>query len=147
MGGTGNDLVLIVPASPFLDADFDEDLDVDGDDLARWQANFSVGATHVEGDADYDCDVDGADFLTWQRQLGSPATAEVSMTTLAGVPEPTAACLMLAAASLFMGAAGRANREQPAVGSVHCDESCLSAGLRGSLPGYLASWLQVSAEL
>jgi len=76
--------------APFQAADFDEDGDVDGDDLTRWRNNFATGATHMTGDGD--ADADGGDFLTWQRQLGSaPAVA-----TGAAVPEPNAAILALA---------------------------------------------------
>jgi sialidase-1 len=50
--------------------DFDGDGEVDGNDLARWQANYPVtfGATFLKGDADGDGDVDGRDFLIWQKQ-------------------------------------------------------------------------------
>jgi hypothetical protein len=78
-----------------LAGDFDEDFDVDGDDLADWRAGFgtTTGATHMQGDADDDNDVDGNDFLIWQRQLGSTsAVAEVQ-----GVPEPSSAALGLLA--------------------------------------------------
>jgi hypothetical protein len=69
--------VLVVVAPVLLEADFDEDGDVDGFDLSRWRKGFgAVGsATHMQGDADGDADVDGADFLAWQRQLGSLTTA------------------------------------------------------------------------
>ncbi len=43
-------------------ADFDNDGDVDGNDLAQWEDNFGA-------DADSDGDTDGADFLAWQRQF------------------------------------------------------------------------------
>ena len=100
IGGTGNDLALTVPTSPFLDADFDKSSSVDGGDLALLQDNFGTGAMHGEGDADYDCDVDGADFLTWQRQIGSPPLATASIQA----PEPASFALVLlaaAGASLF----------------------------------------------
>ncbi len=69
----------------FFDADFDEDGDVDGNDLTRWQANYDTGSTHMQGDADDDGDVDGRDFLIWQRQfgLGLPLTAASR-----SIPEP-----------------------------------------------------------
>lgn len=71
--------------APYLEADFEEDLDVDGNDLAQWQQGFGVSgaATHQQGDADADLDVDGADFLIWQRQFGAVAVQSV--------PEPVAA--------------------------------------------------------
>jgi hypothetical protein len=68
--------------------DFDEDGDVDGDDLARWLGDFGVNNL---SDADDDGDSDGADFLAWQQQLGSgvPATAAA-----AAVPEPAPLALI-----------------------------------------------------
>ena len=68
-GVTG--IALAQPAAPFLDADFDEDGDVDGDDLTLWQAGYGSGTLHSQGDADGDGDVDGRDFLTWQRQVST----------------------------------------------------------------------------
>ena len=92
-----NSVVLTV--RPAFTADFDEDGDVDGDDLTRWRNNFDTGTTHTTGDADGDGDSDGHDFLTWQRQLGSPGGAVVSSTTAsAAIPEPASDGLMLAAA-------------------------------------------------
>jgi T5SS/PEP-CTERM-associated repeat protein len=72
---------------PSQAADFDEDGDVDGDDLAAWRHGFggSGSASHGEGDADGDLDVDGADFLAWQRQLSVAPVA-----VAASVPEPSA---------------------------------------------------------
>lgn len=67
------------------DADFDENGDVDGNDLTRWRNNFGTGTTHMQGDADADGDTDGADFLAWQRQLNAPTSAAVAS---AAVPEP-----------------------------------------------------------
>ena len=80
----------------FSAADFDEDGDVDGDDLVRWRNNFGTGTTHMQGDADGDLDADGHDFLSWQRELGSgpPVTA-----ASAPVPEPATLVLMILAAA------------------------------------------------
>jgi hypothetical protein len=70
----------------FLEADFEEDGDVDGNDLVRWQdyyGDFPVG--HVRGDADGDGDADGRDFLIWQRQY----TGKLFLTAEnVAVPEP-----------------------------------------------------------
>jgi hypothetical protein len=76
-------------------ADFDNDGDVDGDDLDDWEAGYgTVGtATKANGDADGDMDVDGADFLVWQEQLG-PAGG------VATIPEPAAGVLLLLAVAL-----------------------------------------------
>jgi hypothetical protein len=63
-----------------LPADFDEDGDVDGADLAVWKAGFgTIGiATNRQGDADGDRNGEGADFLVWQRQLGSVPKSETT---------------------------------------------------------------------
>jgi hypothetical protein len=71
-------------------ADFDDDGDVDGDDLTIWQAGYGTGTLHGEGNADGDGDVDGRDFLIWQRSYGWGVT---SLAASIAVPEP--ACLAL----------------------------------------------------
>ncbi|NOZ41246.1 MAG: PEP-CTERM sorting domain-containing protein [Planctomycetes bacterium] len=74
-------------------ADFDEDGDVDGDDLAAWEGGFgSTAATHSDGDANANALTDGFDFLTWQRQLTNGGTLSAASTT---VPEPTTGCMLL----------------------------------------------------
>lgn len=73
-----------------LDADFDHDGDVDGDDLAIWQANGGAG------DANFDEVIDGADALLWQQQAGNDATPAVAVG--AAVPEPAAGALPVTAA-------------------------------------------------
>ncbi|MCA9238508.1 MAG: hypothetical protein KDA44_23715 [Planctomycetales bacterium] len=85
---------------PPFDADFDEDRDVDGADLAVWQTGYGIvgTATHTQGDADANHNVNGGDFLIWQRQYGSIAP-------IAAVPEP-AALSLLALGGLAL-AAGR----------------------------------------
>jgi hypothetical protein len=70
-------------------ADFDEDGDVDGDDLVEWQCDFGSNAM---SDADGDGDSDGDDFLTWQQQLGSGVLA---VAATAAVPEPATAFPLL----------------------------------------------------
>lgn len=70
-----------------LPADFDEDGDVDFNDLEAWQLGYglTVDAEHYQGDADGDGDSDGADFLVWQEQFtGSLALSAIST----AVPEP-----------------------------------------------------------
>ena len=67
-----------------LGADFDEDGDVDGDDLAIWQAGYNTGTMHMDGDADGDGDVDGRDFLAWQRQYTGPGPLVATQ----AIPEP-----------------------------------------------------------
>jgi glucose/arabinose dehydrogenase len=85
---------VVLTVSTAFTADFDEDGDVDSDDLAKWQGDFGVNAL---SDADDDGDSDGDDFLQWQRQLGSSLQA----TPAAGaVPEPGSAALWASAALL-----------------------------------------------
>jgi hypothetical protein len=94
------DLVVVSRAFVILEADFDEDEDVDGNDLAIWQSEFGMAppADHADGDADFDQDVDGADFLRWQRQVGE--TSAITAATV--VPEPSAGILVfLTTASLL----------------------------------------------
>jgi autotransporter-associated beta strand protein len=102
----GANTATLVAAGGGFTADYDEDGDVDGDDLDRWTADFGkqTAALHTEGDSDADGDVDGADFLTWQQQVGSglPSTPAA-----ASVPEPAAAALVTLAALLGMCTARR----------------------------------------
>ena len=103
-GGLGFDVlytptavVLSVVSAPQFSADFDEDGDVDGDDLnTRWKPGF--GASSTIADADDDGDSDGADFLEWQRQVGS------GLAVAAGgvVPEPGAMVLATLAAGILV---------------------------------------------
>lgn len=75
-------VVLEIADVDFLPADFDQDGDVDGDDLTIWQGAYGAGNG---ADADGDGLSNGKDFLIWQRQLGIgvPTVAAVSQ-----VPEP-----------------------------------------------------------
>jgi hypothetical protein len=85
-------------AAGFLEADFEEDGDVDGDDLVRWQGSIGVltgGADHGDGDADADGDVDGRDFMIWQRQYTGKLFLTAESTA---VPEPGSLVLL----SLFV---------------------------------------------
>jgi hypothetical protein len=79
-----------------LAADFDDDGDVDAADFTRWRDAYSLTAL---GDADEDGDSDGADYLVWQRQLGGAPIAAAQ----AGVPEPTALVIVLAASAAALG--------------------------------------------
>ena len=76
-----------------IPGDFDNDGDVDGDDLAQWQAGYGSGAT---GDADGDGDTDGQDYLLWQQNY----TGAAPLAT--GVPEPATLWLLLAAGTLWL---------------------------------------------
>jgi hypothetical protein len=70
-------------------ADFDQDGDVDGDDLIQWQGDYRLNG---ESDADGDGDSDGRDFMAWQRQFTEPGALAVNSTA---VPEPSAMVLVL----------------------------------------------------
>jgi hypothetical protein len=104
---------LQVVSVPTFSADFDDDGDVDGDDLAQWQDDFGLNA---DSDADNDGDSDGADFLAWQQQLGAgsapalPVRAGSSVAPPAAVSEPASGLLviaLLAAGAFIHGRAGR----------------------------------------
>lgn len=75
-----------------VEADFDEDGDVDEDDLLAWETGYglSSSATHMDGDANGDGAVNGLDFLKWQEQYTGPL---VPLSALAQVPEPSSATL------------------------------------------------------
>ncbi|MCA9230291.1 MAG: PEP-CTERM sorting domain-containing protein [Planctomycetales bacterium] len=80
-------------------ADFDEDTDVDGDDLVNWESGFGMSgsATHADGDADQDMDTDGFDFLVWQLQFGLQASSITASASPFSVPEPSTLLLLVAA--------------------------------------------------
>ena len=69
-------------------ADFDNDGDVDGADLTKWEMDFGGPGSDADGDGDSD----GSDFLIWQQQFGSgvgPVAASQA------VPEPSTAILLV----------------------------------------------------
>jgi hypothetical protein len=92
----GESAVQLSVVSAAYTADFDQDGDVDGEDLARWQSGFGSPGAVSTGDSDQDLDVDGDDFLGWQRQLGSGVAA-----SLQTVPEPAALPMMLVGLALL----------------------------------------------
>jgi hypothetical protein len=88
--------------------DFNDDLLVNGDDLAVWATNFgdrSGQATLAMGDADANGDVDGNDFLIWQRNVSVAPNPETQ-----SAPEPGSAGL--ATIALWGPAMGMAPRRQ-----------------------------------
>jgi hypothetical protein len=88
----------------FLAADFNQDGNVDGLDLAEWQNAYGLT---VGADADFDGDTDGADFLIWQRQYGQSSLPLVASSS-ATVPEP-ASLLLLAGLSCIGMISGRSS--------------------------------------
>ena len=78
---------ILAVESGFLEADFEEDGDVDSNDLVRWQDYYGeFPINHPRGDADGDQDADGRDFLIWQRQYTGPLNLVAESTA---VPEPS----------------------------------------------------------
>lgn len=94
----------VLGISPVFTADFDDDGDVDGEDLIEWQAAF--GPTSA--------DANGVDFLAWQRQRGSKravsssTTASAAVAKASAVPEPAALGLLSPLALMWMGMRRRA---------------------------------------
>ena len=82
----------------FLAADFNQDGNVDGLDLAEWQQAYGMNA---DADADFDGDTDGADFLIWQRQYGQSSSSLVASSSVT-VPEPTGLFLLAGGCCLWV---------------------------------------------
>jgi hypothetical protein len=81
-----NTVVLEVTGIGTIPGDFDQDGDVDADDLATWQTGYAVGS------------YDGGDFLLWQRSYTGPG----ALATASAVPEPSSLLLgLLACGSLL----------------------------------------------
>ncbi len=82
-------ILRLLTATP--NADFDQDLDVDGQDFLTWQRGFGLttGAGLSNGDASSNGMVDEADLSIWQDQYGSISTVSVA------VPEPTSLLLLV----------------------------------------------------
>jgi len=77
-------------------ADFDDDGDVDGDDVAKWQNDFGGPGSDTNGDGLSD----GHDFLGWQRQLGLNGNP---LATFQSVPEPSTLWLSVTLGLLIHG--------------------------------------------
>ena len=88
---------LSVGAPPTNDADYNNDGDVDNDDLAVWTGAFGVSGA---GTADADTDTDGTDFLIWQKTYTGPLPGT------GAVPEPGSAVLAVLGL-LWAGGRGR----------------------------------------
>ncbi len=85
-----NDFVYL----PLLEGDFDNDGDVDSDDLGQWEGDFGQNRF---SDADGDGDSDGKDFLAWQRNFSNSSSS-----TNMAVPEPSSRLLLYIAAFLLI---------------------------------------------
>lgn len=68
-------------------SDFDEDGDVDENDLNQWQGDYGING---DSDADLDGNSAGQDFLSWQTQLGSTLSV---LSSGVSVPEPSSLLL------------------------------------------------------
>ncbi len=97
VGGTGNDVVLSLVASPFSRADFDFDGDVDGADFLAWQRGYGQA---TPGDADGNGVVDAADLAIWKNEFGSAVVAAATPAN-ATVPEPSGLLLAMMAGLLL----------------------------------------------
>ncbi|MDZ4657507.1 MAG: PQQ-dependent sugar dehydrogenase [Bythopirellula sp.] len=93
MGEEANKLTIYKIQSVLIRGDFDNDLDVDSDDLVEWKNDYGVdGDSDADGDGDGDSD--GRDFLIWQQNVGFGL--EEGLVATVAVPEP-ATCLLACA--------------------------------------------------
>ena len=90
---SGNGVVTLLSAN---DANFDNDLDVDGADFLTWQRHFGGPAGASTGDATGDGVANASDFAAWKAAFG-PASAVPSSYV---VPEPGSAILIIIAVAL-----------------------------------------------
>ena len=95
---------LLIDYIDLQSADFDRDLDVDGQDLLAWQRGFGqfplANATKADGDANGDGLVNDADLSLWQAEFGSQLPSAVAFANDV-VPEPAAAVLLSIASILL----------------------------------------------
>jgi hypothetical protein len=90
-------LTLSVSTTVVFDpGDFNDDGQIDADDLAIWSAGFGLQGTakHSQGDANGDHAVDGNDFLIWQRNMIVGSGMEANSIS---APEPATWALVAAA--------------------------------------------------
>ncbi len=92
---TGSGMLNVTAVPSLDDADFDGDGDVDGNDFLIWQQGFGTAGGQPQGNADGMGNIDGADLAIWKDQFGTGGAATPAV---AGIPEPAAALMALAAA-------------------------------------------------
>lgn len=88
----------VVPI-PVEDADFDEDLHVDGADFLTWQRNLGIGSMLSQGDANSSGTVDAGDLAIWELQFGTITSPAV----VASVVVPESGSIFLAAIAGLVG--------------------------------------------
>ena len=104
--GTGNarfDYDQVSGLAP-TDADFDNDLDVDGTDFLIWQRNLGAIAPNTPGDADGSGAVNATDLVIWKGKFGTAPS-------FTAIPEPAGGCIMLMVGATIA-ARRRATRRQ-----------------------------------
>ena len=92
--------------SRVFQADFDNDLDVDGFDFLTWQRWLGLTGLEAEaskGNADQDLDVDGADLAIWRSQFGLPSSVAAVSPAAVPVVAPASAADAVFAAGDFTG--------------------------------------------
>ncbi len=99
-----NVVLRAVEGPPVMQADFDGDGDVDGNDFLAWQRGLGkTNAQLSDGDGNGDGVVDGADLAAWRTAFGSQGAAAA----VGAVPEPATAGLALAAIGALAAARSR----------------------------------------
>ncbi|RIK71493.1 MAG: hypothetical protein DCC67_20240, partial [Planctomycetota bacterium] len=73
-------------------ADYDDDADVDGNDLLIWQRGLGASGSGLLADGNGDGQVDAADYQLWRDQFGTSGATGVAL----AVPEPQAVLLAMA---------------------------------------------------
>jgi hypothetical protein len=89
---------LFATDQPTIDANFDNNTVVDGNDFLIWQRNVGKTGGNGQGDADGNGQINGADYQAWRTRYGMPMAEGATTPT----PEPSAVGLaMIAGAVAF----------------------------------------------